>query len=481
MITLTLKKVILFALIFLTVLALLSQAEEREILSVKELQEDFHILRTNLETVHPGLYTYTPKEKLDSMFEEIYRQLDRPMTTLELYRKLVLILPPLGNNHTDIDPPKSYDQSLLEGRLRFPFRFLLRKDTLFVLEDASNEQALKPGTVITKVNGKGALSLIAEMKRYLRTDGYNESTANWYLAIGFSKRYAYYFGTPDRYQVAYLDTQGIEQEVEIKAVPYADIKANQARFSLPDLFPKQENYVYKNLEGVAYLRVRSFQPEKALPFIRFLSKSFAQIKKDQPKALILDVRNNGGGFPEAANRLIRYLIHETIQPALVEYAKVKEIPDPTHYEKEMFFKHFKKQPLVWRNGRYEVKGAGKVKLRPRANAFQGNLYVLINASCFSATGEFLGQVKTHTNAIFVGVEAGSNSVTQVANDLLILTLPHSKLKVQLPVIKSIMRVNYENTGHGVEPDVEIHPTVEDLVKGRDVQLAWILEDIRRNK
>ena len=457
------------------------QVDDKLLLSPIQLQEDFFLLRKNLEEVQPGLYTYTPKHQLEAIFDSISNQLDRPMSPIDFYRTLVPILKPLGNNHTNIFPPKTYDQSLVSGRLRFPFRFYLRMDTLFVFEDASHEQLLRVGTVIRTVNGENALDLIEKMKNFYTRDGYNESSANWYLSIGFSKRYAYYFGTPDSYTIGYLDKDGAEQEVEIKALTFDEIKANQRRLSLPDLFPKEENYVYKDLGGIAYLKVKSFEPPKALAFMRFLSKSFREIQKNQPQALILDVRNNAGGFPEATYMLLRYLIKEKIKPVIAEYARVKTLPNPEYYVKDQFFNHFNKQKLLWKNNRYEVKRADKTRLKPRSNAFHGKLYVLINERCFSATGEFLGQVQSHTDAVFVGVEAGGNPVTQAASDLFTLILPHSKLEVIIPGIKTEMHVHIKNTGHGVQPDVEIIPRVEDILAGRDVQLTWILQEIKRNR
>ena len=68
----------------------------------EKLREDFRILRSALEEGHPGIYRYTPKAELDSVFDATAARLDRPMTALEFYRVLAPVVAALKCGHTSM-------------------------------------------------------------------------------------------------------------------------------------------------------------------------------------------------------------------------------------------------------------------------------------------------------------------------------------------------------------------------------------------
>ena len=131
--------------------------------------------------------------------------------------------------------------------------------------------------------------------------------------------------------------------------------------------------------------------------------------------------------------------------------------------------------MKWDGQYYQVKGAARTKVKPASITFGGNLLVLINSRCASATTELLGQIASHCTATFLGEETGGNPVTQAASDLLTLVLPNSQLKVQMPMIRSVMNVSFENDGHGLQPDIPFRPSIEDVLEGKDTLLKLALK------
>ena len=116
--------------LFFTCFALsISAQKSDDLIAVQDLKEDFQIFRHNLETVHPGLYEYTPKIVLDSIFDGIESNLTEPISSIDFYRRLLPLMRPIGNNHTDLEPSKNYIETLQKEALRFPFRFYFRKDS----------------------------------------------------------------------------------------------------------------------------------------------------------------------------------------------------------------------------------------------------------------------------------------------------------------------------------------------------------------
>lgn len=447
-------------------------------LSASQLQEDLNILRVELERVHPGLYTYTPKSQLDTVFNNISTQLDHPLPALEFFRLLMPLHRAIGNNHTKIYPPEDYVQALTTHLPRLPFRLYWYQDTLFVTEDVSREHQIGQGSQITSINGEDALTVFQFLADQLTTDGQNLSYPYTLTGLGFSRYYSYFKGTPEAFQIGYKTPAGVQKKIRIAGIPVPEIMANrEAR--VKKITPRKE-FDFQVQDGIGILRLSTFQIDPVSNFSpkaykTFLRSTFSKLAGENIKSLILDLRDNGGGFPEAANHLLSYLISETVYPSKEEYALVDGISPPHYYEEEMFFKHFNRQPLKWDGQHYQVKGATRTKVKPASTPFKGKLLVLINSRCASATTELLGQIASHCTATFLGEETGGNPVTQAASDLLTLVLPNSKLKVQMPMIRSVMNVTFENDGHGLKPDIPFRPSIEDVLKGEDTLLSLALE------
>lgn len=441
------------------------------LLTTPQLKQDLGILKTNLEEVHPGLYTYTPKETLDSLFDTIELKLVKPMTALAFYRLLLPLHTHIRNNHTSISPPESYVSALMTDLPRLPIKLYHRKDSLFVEEDFSTEQSIGAGALIKTINGKSALKVFHQMTQWISTDGYNLSFPHFVAGYTFSRRYAYFYGTPSSYTIEFVDPSGLKKTATIQAITFDQIIAN--RDSLIGKKPAPKVILdYQEKQGLAIMSVGSFQFDKSIEvkpaaYVKFLAEKFKRIKETGIDTLVLDLRNNGGGFPEAANKLLAYLIPAPVRPIKGEYTKVKRIEAPHDFKEDFFFRHFNRQPKVWDGQQFKIRGADKVVVKPNKNAFHGQLYVLINARSASATGELIGQIKSHCNVTFVGEESGGNPASIVANDLLTLVLPHSKVNLQLPAVWSIMNVSFENKGRGIIPDIECIPSIEAILNNRD--------------
>lgn len=452
--------------------------ERMPVLTPVQLKQDLGILKSNLEEVHPGLYTYTPKAKLDSLFATIERELDKPMTALAFYRLLLPLHTHIRNNHTSISPPESYVSALMTHLPRLPIKLYHRKDSIFVEEDFSDEQAIGAGALVKKINGKSILPLFHEMVQWISTDGYNLSFPHFVAGYTFSRRYAYFYDTPPSYTIEFVDRNGRHKSATIKAITFDQIIAN--RDALVGKKPAPKPILdYQEKQGLAMMRVGTFQFDKSIEvksaaYLKFLARSFKRIKEAGIDTLVLDLRNNGGGFPEAANKLLAYLITDPVRPIKGEYTQVKRIEAPHYFMEDFFLRHFNRQPKTWNGKQLSIKRADKVVVKPKKNAFTGQLYVLINARSASATGELIGQIKSHCKVTFVGEESGGNPVSIVANDLLTLVLPHSAVRIQLPAVWSILNVSFENKGRGIIPDIECIPSIDAVLNNKDEAMEKLL-------
>ena len=116
---------------------------------------------------------------------------------------------------------------------------------------------------------------------------------------------------------------------------------------------------------------------------------------------------------------------------------------------------------------------------PKPNNFKGKVYVLINGGSFSATCILSSNLKGSKRAFFVGEETGGAYNGSVAGVIPTFTLPHSKLQLSFGLMRIQPHYKTDIEGRGIFPDIEIKPTLEDRINGRDPELQWVLDDIEK--
>ena len=81
----------------------------------------------------------------------------------------------------------------------------------------------------------------------------------------------------------------------------------------------------------------------------------------------------------------------------------------------------------------------------------------------------------------MGEETGGANDGTVAGIYSTQKLPNSKMKLPIGLFLIQPNIKFTNTKKGVTPDVEILPELKDIFDKKDLQLNWILEDIKKQK
>lgn len=477
------KKIFLFLLLFFSYINIFGQKMPVHLLSPQSLNEDYEILLQHLEKYHPDKYLYTDSIAFDAIQQQIKKELNQPMLEIDFYKKILPLIVAIRNNHTSLYSSKNYLDLFKKHAKRFPLGLYYRKDTLFLFRDASIENNIGLGKVITKINGQNALQLVKKMAQLRPTDGYNTTSAMLQVSRSFNHHYALLYGTPNHFDVTYIDEDGKEKTIQLQSITLPKtMQTLKERYPIYRL-PKQVEPHLKiiSTNSTAILTIPTFQPKNELKFMLSLRKMFKKIKKENIKNLVIDVRGNGGGYPESVYCLLSYLVEEKIKTTQLAYALVENLVDPNHFKKDGFYKHFNRKKLKKQGDYYHTNDAKRAIIRPKKQPFKGNLYILLDEKSASASAEFLGLAKTYCQATFIGRESGSNPITQVATDIVTLILPHSLLNVRFPLIKTELNVNFKNDGHGLIPDHEIIPTIDQILEEKDMDLEKAMELINKNK
>jgi C-terminal processing protease CtpA/Prc len=207
----------------------------------------------------------------------------------------------------------------------------------------------------------------------------------------------------------------------------------------------------------------------------FFARAFREIKTRSVRALIIDVRDNGGGRDEQGRELFAYIAQRPFtyydglyfQGARFSFAEHAQpsVPGPP--------------PQI-----YETDPQGRLRMRenqnygthqPEADAFAGPVFVLMNGGSFSTTAEFLSVTHANRRATLIGEEAGGGYYGPMGGVTLTLTLPHSGLRVRVPLQRYELAISgFSPASRGAPADIVIRPTIQDRLANRDPVMARAL-------
>ena len=429
------------------------------IYTVAQLQEDFTVLRNKLERSLANLYLYTPKTKLDQVFDSLYRSL-KPMTEQEFFCHITYVQSYVKDGHSNIYPSeKSRNERDAQAGF-FPYQVNWDGSKLIMIRDQSAEKALPAGTEFISFNGMPANELMGYMLDRIVRDGPNLSYPVWILNSYFRSYYSFFFGNPEQFRIRYRLPDGNTGETDVRALTRAEIKKNNeerypvtnqiAGISADTIFNKKWGLLRIKSWDASLLRTQYHQ--------RFKQETDAAFRKFNETGithLVIDLRDNQGGDAENGIYLAAQLLSDPFTyvrsvDAVKEHADTGQVLD----------------------GRRDAMTGIKT---PAEKIFSGKLFILTNGGSFSNSGIFCSLMKAQQRALIIGTETGGNShyITGDFGAGGAVTLPNTGLVCD----KTNFRISFGDPatfdGRGVIPDHIVPTTAADIISGRDPVLEFI--------
>lgn len=459
---------------------------------VETLQKDYTLLRNILEQKHPSVYWYTSKDSMDIFFSQYYDTIKDSMTELDFaWHVLAPLVDKIHCGHTSVGMSKDYSK-WAHNKIApsFPLYVKVWNDTMAVTANLNRKDSIfKRGTLITSVNGVSNHDLIKTIFDYLPQDG-NADNINY---IRMSANFPYYhrniFGLSKEYAVTYLDNEGKEKFAVVPLfVPKRDTTKKDS------LVVRKQKYLpkEKRIEEYRSLQIDSsgrFATMTLNTFYKghlrsFFKTSFKELKQQQIKNLIIDLRSNGGGRVGLSTLLTKYVTHQRFKVADTLFAVTKNLAPYTRYVKgkflnniELAFITHKKADGKYHLGHLEKKEYGQKK----NNHYSGDVYVLTNGPTFSAAALFCNAVKGQKNILLAGEETGGGWYGNDGIMIPDIILPNTKLRVRLPLFRLVQYKHVAIKGTGVIPDIYIPTNYEALIKGVDKKMEVITKMINEKE
>lgn len=480
---------------------------------VDKLQKDVDFSYKKLKQLHPKLYWYISKEKLDYKFDSLKKSIQKPMTGLAFYKELSQVTKSVGQGHLGISPSleklSKKDQKALKKKgksafSQFDFEYIDNK--LIILKNRSRHN-IKENTEVVSINGEKPSDLIASYKKRVASDGYNTTFHNRYLGKVFGSYYTLDKGqiqdsiklllkleNTDSLYIIKRDTFGTNTKEDKIKLSKKELK-EKAKFNSKYGYNKETKTFTRELKFIekdsttAIMSIKSFSNGNATDFYE---EAFNKLATNKTENLIIDLRNNPGGRLFEIADLYGYLVDKPY--AFVDDYEVVSRTSKLHgdYFKGggPVFKFLKilGAPLYYsinylkvrkEDNKYFSSTRFSKPKDPQPNNFKGKVYVLINGGSFSASCIISSNLKATKRAFFVGEETGGAYNGTVAAQMPLVQLPNSKvnLRIGLAVVSPTNKTEME--GRGIFPDKEIIPTFEDRKNNIDPELNWVLEDIKR--
>lgn len=442
-----------------------------------ELAPEIALLRQALEEVHAGWDRYMPRRVLDTAFARLNRRAAAPMTELEYYRDVALLLARLRCDHTKAELPASLDRYRREQPTFLPVRLRVLGDRLYVVTGAG----IARGTELRAINGIASKNVIARLSRYVAVDGFTDfaraarlESDDDLLGNDLDHYWPFEYGFATSWTLTLVDAAGRERTETHAPITYAAWRRLDGDGAVPDF---RTGTLWRALDDTtALLTVRSFVNYRTpVDADSLYGATMRAITAAGVRHLIVDLRENGGGSSDASWGLVRHVIGVPVTPVRAVRRRTIAVSPAllgafeTWGDARAIFAPDSAAFEARADGWFVERGSDET-LTPARDAFTGRVSLLSSRHISSGTTMLLAVLQASGQRDgrirVVGEETGGSAEGPTAGQILFLRLPASGVRVRVPLKRSDVNAPFV-TGMGVFPDVDATEDVADLRAGRD--------------
>lgn len=335
---------------------------------------------------------------------------------------------------------------------------------------ADGSMALEPGDTLTSINGIKTDTLVAVLMRYRSSDGGGHAFGRAYLNAYASILISAYFGFAHTY--------------DIMAGGKLHTLSAGVAYHLPSTLSTRADNLHSG-EG-AHLLMRDSVPVLRIPGFskkdtKYLRKTVERLEADGYTQLIIDLRGNGGGARKSAISLTRALVDTAFGYTMIQ----PDLRTPNYLDRSgrRAFRLSKIRYNVWefyRKRRSALGRSFRYQYRPVRRPFTGKVVVLTDGFTGSSATMLTTWLHVHTDATFVGTQAGGGYNGHNGGTYPTVTLPASGIRIKWPGYRFVLEVDSRQST-GLVPHAIAEPTVNDFLEGRDAALEVALEVLRSGR
>lgn len=369
-----------------------AQFQTEPLIPANELRAEFDHWLDAMAAHHPDYPGRVNIAAIEAKAAALRSQLDRPITRREAFLIFAQLNPLLRDGHLGVLYPDyrgALERHIAAGGRIAPVEIRFDPEGEPRIFSASGgDDAPKKGARLVAINGVPADEIAQRMLD--RAIGDTLAFRRAFVARRFASFYWLLYGDTGIYDVATEDEAGCLRTASLPG-------ATRLPVSLQSAPPPHELFERRMLAGgVAYLRAASFSGEYQGDFEAFARASFAMFKEEGAKALIIDVRDNGGGDdPMWQLNLMEYITDEPYAHLSRYAVRVTEKnADPGDVIGEVQRKNY--------TDRFTPSSENLLR-------FTGPVYILAGPYTYSAAVQFVVAAQDYGVAAIAGEAAGARA------------------------------------------------------------------------
>lgn len=420
-----------------------------------DISEAFEII----EDVHPNPYAVNSKRAVEKLRSQVAESLPDTVDRRQLFLHLAPIVASLQDGHTSLRIPLQSSRAAVRAGA-FPLDVAFEGTTLRVVDDWS-DRSLPRGATIHQINGCAVEDIVSRLWPLQHAELAAGKRLN--IAKYFQEYLWVKFRMVPPYRLTYSEC-GSEKTIDVEILGGSLAEITRRRNA------EQRNfrpYSYRHLPeaNVGVLSYNLCQPGPR--FDHFLQETFRRIQADNVRALVVDVRKNGGGSARANIALFHYVTGQRYRMYSGGDIKISN-RIKSKVGRERFEDRF---------GPWDSRGGSLLSerdsdwFRPGQNElrYRGPLYVLSGTQTQSSAMNFVCAVKDCQLGLVVGEETGDPATA--FGDLEPFRLPNSGLELFVST-KYFIRPNKSEVRRGVLPDISVQSLAPTCTE-RDVALEAV--------
>lgn len=457
-------------------------------MSPEKLRQDILTLQNALQKAHPSLDLYIDPDSLELLFARAINSNNTSKNSIEFYQDIARLMAAIGCGHTSAFPSSGHYLQQIYFAKYGPLNICYFDSVARVLHNFSGNNDISIGDHVLSINNVPVREVWDSINSMIPSDGYNENYIIWDLEIGFF--YDWYnlcYGDFDDFEYVLLKDNGDTLHVTLPAVGYFDIKENMDPFaeSLPEAPILDVDYI--DSINAAVLTIKSFDPDVMkryrTKFIPYLDQVFRQMSLHGVENLIIDLRGNQGGSTSYMVELLSHFSPWTFNPYDTEYVtyNLKKGPKLAIWGRKAYKRFSKRGEPVAGSNKKKIEYFSGTDFMPAIPYFAGNLYILVNGGTYSAASDATCYLKFTDKATVIGTETSGTCGPITAGLFGSMTLPNSKIEVEIPLIQYSKQIPADSViaGRGAMPNYPVNYTWNEFISGEDMELRKAIEVIQQ--
>jgi len=451
-----------------------------KVLSQSEAYEDIEQLKEFIKNKYS--YIFLNDVNLDNEINDVKQQINGDVSVYQLALLISKFINKYGDGHSRLENINFKESGALPFSTKpFGEKVLCIKDGKLVNENFP---------FLHSINGANTADLLQVSEEYLTPDASPQFKKM--VRVGRLNRIGTILNILEKY----------DDQLSIKLVSedgqVFDLKEKIERFKKTNKHierAKQVNEMRKSFEVKNYGEIGYLKIKKMTPLIPELGIKLPVNQLKKSKAIIIDVRDNGGGARDVLMNLAPHFISEKQKFVIGNVSRLRtDTPSKNYSLRDRYLyqsddKYFD-VPTQERINTWANNFAESVKLDD--NLYTPNYYlyiekaenplfaetptiVLLNEGCFSATDIFLSTFKEIDDVTLIGTPSGGGS-----GRLQRYVLSNSFIEINLSSMASFQPNGQLYDGIGVQPDILVkQKEISDYLGQTDTQLGFAINYLRR--